>query len=157
MDLEEALRITAENVSRRTARAEALEAEAAEEREALKADEDDLAALFRVARNLGLMEPAPPLPAEDKWLAMDRTMAVMAVLLEASSPLRPADIASVLQSHGRTDDYEQVSATLAHLKRGAKATQTGRAQWVAHERSWQNDPDLWDPEEGASQAEELAG
>lgn len=63
---------------------------------------------------------------------MNRTDAVEHVLLQQhGEPLSPSEIHQILLGAGRSDDYESVGATLAHLGRTDRAHAISRGQWVA--------------------------
>jgi hypothetical protein len=102
------------------------------ERQSLAVEEEDLVALERVAQGLGIIViDVPDLFGETTWSGKDRTAAVCEILDASIEPMRPADISEALKERGRSDDNEQVSATLAHLKRSGRATSVGRARWVS--------------------------
>ena len=116
----------------RRGRLRELEEQLAAEQDLLEVEERDLESLLRVAQSVGVVIPDIEEGSEgDVWLLKERTVAVADVLGLNIDPLSPANVAEILRGYGRTDDAEQVSATLAHLKRSNRAVLVGRAQWVS--------------------------
>jgi hypothetical protein len=75
-------------------------------------------------------------PRAEHWREMARTEAILAVLRKAEAEgeehgLSPAQITKRLLRHGRDDQYNPVSAALAHLKDTGRAHTVGRGQWKA--------------------------
>jgi hypothetical protein len=68
-------------------------------------------------------------PEQNPWPAMPRTEAILAVL--GNEPMSPNDIVTQLHKLGRDDEYNAVSAALAHLQRSGRAMSMGRGQWVS--------------------------
>jgi hypothetical protein len=66
-----------------------------------------------------------------KSLQLSRTDAILSVLGAAGRPMTPTEIRDALHELGREDEYNAVSAALAHLAKSERARSVGRAQWVA--------------------------
>jgi DNA repair exonuclease SbcCD ATPase subunit len=62
---------------------------------------------------------------------VSRTDAILGVLRRAGRPMSPTEIREALHELGREDEYNAVSAALAHLAKSERAQSIGRAQWVA--------------------------
>lgn len=59
-----------------------------------------------------------------------RTDAIEEVLKRAGRPLGPTEITQALNTRGRADRYNAVSAAVAYLGRTGRVHSVGRAQWV---------------------------
>jgi hypothetical protein len=66
-----------------------------------------------------------------------RTDAIMMVLRKAERPLNPSEVVEALHDLGRDDEYNAVSAALAHLARTDRAYSASRGQWRAGPKSEQ--------------------
>ena len=62
---------------------------------------------------------------------LDRVAAVERVLSMSAEPLSPSDIEVRLRAFGRDDEYDSISAALAHLKRTDRAHSPRRGEWIA--------------------------
>jgi hypothetical protein len=68
-------------------------------------------------------------------LRLSRTDAILSVLRRAGRPMSPTEIRDALHELGREDEYNAVSAALAHLAKSDRAQSIGRAAWVAGQDS----------------------
>jgi hypothetical protein len=68
------------------------------------------------------------------WRSYSRVDAVEKVLQEVEQPMSPGDITAALSKRGRDDSANDVSASLAYLKRLGRAVNVGRAQWTTPKR-----------------------
>ena len=69
------------------------------------------------------------------WRGYSRVDAVEKVLQEIEEPLSPADIAVAFSERGRSDTANDISASLAYLKRTGRVISVGRAQWTVPRRT----------------------
>jgi len=89
--------------------------------------ERELDGLRRAAERHGLGLRNSP----QRMLKMNRTDAVETVLRTTSGPVSPNDIVRLLNNLGRDDEYNAVSAALAHLARTGRAHTVERGSWQA--------------------------
>jgi hypothetical protein len=135
MDLQEALEAALERQRRLQHEREAIDGQLADveiEVRGLRM------ALERFERHLGEDEIVRTVNERRTQLAtaresqrLSRTDAILNVLRRAGRPMSPTEIQDALHELGREDEYNAVSAALAHLAKSERARSIGRAQWVA--------------------------
>lgn len=103
-----------------------LETELAREQEAVT---EALARIRGIKAQLeglrGATEPTPTNPQ------MNRTDAIVAVIRNADTPLRPVDVLGGLQALGVPADIKNVSTTLGYLTNNGRLIKTGRGRYLA--------------------------
>lgn len=93
--------------------------------------------------------PEPHQSAE--WQGLPRTSAIEQVLAESPRPLSPAQIATALREHGRSDPAHHVSSALAHLSGRNRVTSVARGQWTLPSQAAGSDSDdAAEPDRSAS-------
>lgn len=68
--------------------------------------------------------------ARSAWTDLPRTDAVIRALEEIGQPAGPADVTKVLRSHGRDDERDLVSASIAYLKTQKRVHSPGYGRWA---------------------------
>jgi hypothetical protein len=103
--------------------------------EALRQEEDALRAVL--SRRMGqepsqLQPPATSGVIYGSWADLSRTEAVYRAVGEITGtgrPASPSEIETVLASHRRTDDRDQIGGALAYLRRDGRIHRLGRGRW----------------------------
>lgn len=70
-------------------------------------------------------EPAPPITG----LAL--TDAIVAVVRNSPTAMRPVEVAATLNSNGTTTDLKTVASTMYYLTTQGRLTKTGRGSYIA--------------------------
>lgn len=94
-------------------------------------------------------ERQPVTVTEHPISTMARTDAIEWVLKEygPDTPVSPAQITETLEVFGRIDEYNAVSAALAHLQRSGRAHALARGKWVYGPKPPAVAPWAYDPNE----------
>lgn len=87
------------------------------------------------------------IPAET-ILTMPRTEAILRVMTDEARPLSPEDIRQALNDRGRTDEYNAVSAAIAHLQRTDRVHSVGRGAWVLGAGDFFHEDESVEPTQG---------
>ena len=118
-------------------RAAAAEAEMARFRAALARAAEAGVSTVRLNNEFGEKIVGPALQraaverARQEWPTMPRALAVEWVLREAGGePLKPSEIFSILDGHGRGDSVLDVSAALQYLERNQRAHRPAYGRWL---------------------------
>lgn len=83
---------------------------------------------YALRRHVGSDEP---LDRAAVIRSLARTDAVHEVIMEAEGrPMSPNDVVEALHSYGRDDEYNAVSAAIAHLAKNGRVHSVGRGAWL---------------------------
>lgn len=134
-DTREAIRVALEELDRIQAEANAAEAKVG----LLQREEEGLLLALKRHRNaaglgqqrLEVVDEETSGEPDEEFLDLPRTDAIVRVLLDHPRGLSPAALRDALRERGRDDEYQVVSAALAHLKNQGRVTSPKRGLYVA--------------------------